>query len=101
MVFTKRRGEVVLCQNTMGKSKYPGPGLSFMSVQHTQYAIFFNAARQFQRLTVGLFCTMSSGLPGLFQDIARAMNFIRVKYIRILYTILFSPLSSTVIFTCR
>ena len=49
----------------------------------------------FDDLVAGLFCTMSSGLPGLFQDIARAVSFIRVKfwrikvftYIRILYTL--------------
>ena len=30
--------------------------------------------------SVDLFCTMSSGLPGLFRDIARAVSFIKVNF---------------------
>ena len=75
-------------------------------VQHTQYAIVFNAARQFSMIQLVYFCTMSSGLPGIFQDIARVEfhqgEILTLKsiyiHIRILYASLSSPLSFTLVF---
>ena len=62
-----------------GQSTSPGPGLSFMSVQHTQYAIVFNSARQFQRFR-WLILHHVFRIAWAISGYCRAVSFIRVKF---------------------